>query len=426
MVIHMNHLGELVPNRWEFSSDADPRSLPTLEECRMNRTMAALGAMGLASLAASGAMAGNYHAGVDLICSECHTAHASQSHSNGDTRGEPYDNMPIVGGPHENLLRFGLDAPAAAQDGFRTAAGINALCLTCHDNSAMAPDIIGANTGKYAGQLRQAGSLNLAGSAQENHGHSLGWQGPIPGSDGTTAPTTLAGTVGLACTNCHESHGSDQKYRNLLSGPTPLSNGAQIDFTGKAVTFEVKDPLTTATNTKAVVVRAFKDYNQLDVEFEEENQTESPYAEWCKTCHNNFHGSGGDPNMGSISGGAVQAGGQPWLRHPTADVNIGGATTDSLTFVSSLSLYMFHAAQGPGHAAKVMDAEHHWTGGGRVLDQMISPSCFSCHKAHGNNNPFGLIFMGGNSTISEDGDGGSFRGMCHQCHSQGRDPAQPM
>jgi len=72
----------------------------------------------------------------------------------------------------------------------------------------------------------------------------------------------------------------------------------------------------------------------------------------------------------------------------------------------------------------VMDANHLWSGDA-TTDKTITPSCFSCHKGHGNNNTFGLIFMGGNSTISEEGDGGSFRGMCHQCHSQGKDPAQP-
>ena len=424
MTPHRNEFEEVVTNRWDVASHTDPRLLPTLEECRMNRMMATLGAMGLTGLTVSGALAGNYHAGVDLICSECHTAHASQSHGNGDPRGAPYDNMPIDGGPNEYLLRFGVNGAPSPQDGPHIAAGINALCLTCHDNSTYAPDIIGVNTGKYAGQLRQAGALNMAGSAQENFGHSLGWQGPIPGCDGTTAPTTLAGTIGLTCTQCHESHGTGTKYRNLLSEPTELSNGAKIDFTGRAVTFEIKDPLTTATNTKDVVIRSYKNYNQLDVEFEEPDQTKSAYGAWCRTCHSNFHGSGGDLNMGSIPGGAVQPGGRPWLRHPSADVNIGGATRDSLTFVSSLALYTQHAWRGPGHAAKVMDADHQWTGDGRT-SQTITPSCFSCHKGHGSNNPFGLIFMGGNSTISEEGDGGGFRGMCHQCHSQGRDPAQP-
>jgi hypothetical protein len=374
----------------------------------MKRLMSVLGALGLMSLAATGAMAANYHSGLDLICSDCHTAHASQSHGNGDSRGAPFDNVPIVGGPHEGLLRN----------------EVNALCLTCHDNSPSAPDVLGANTGKYTGQLRQAGGLNHDGAVDQDNGHSLDWTGAVPGSDGTTAPTTFAGSHGLECTHCHAQHGSTTQYRNLLSRSTSLSNGAAINFSGKTLTYEIKDPVTTATNTKDVVIRADRDYNQLDVEFQEQNQTKSAYGAWCKTCHTNFHGAGGDANMGSISGGFVQAGGLPWLRHPNADVNIGGATTDSMTFVSSLSLYNKHVLKGAGRAAKVMDANHLWTGA-NPADKTITPSCFSCHKAHGNDNPFGLIFMGGGSTPSEEGDGGGFRAMCHQCHSQGRDPARP-
>jgi hypothetical protein len=399
---------EVVPIR-EFVSESSSSLDPSLHprSIHMKRLISVLAMLGLMSLAASGAMAANYHTGVDLICSDCHTAHASQSHGNGDSRGTPFDNVPIVGGPHEMLLRN----------------EVNALCLTCHDNSPTAPDVLGANTGKYSGQLRQAGGLTEAGSSDENNGHSLGWTGAVPGSDGTTAPMTFAGSDGLECTTCHAQHGSTSQYRNLLNRNGSLSNGAQILFTGKALTYEVKDPLTTATNTKDVVIRSDRDYNQLDVEFEEPNQSKSAYGAWCKTCHTNFHGSGGDANMGSVSGGALVAG-NSWLRHPTADVNIGGATTDSLTHVSSLANYRQTAALGAGHAAKVMDANHLWTGDA-TTDKTISPSCFSCHKAHGNNNPFGLIFMGGNSTVSEEGDGGGFRSMCHQCHSEGKDPAQP-
>ena len=411
MAIHILHSEEAVLTRGEFVSESGPRSDHSHHYSRSNhmkRLMLVLGALGLMSLAASGATAANYHTGTDLICSDCHTAHASQSHSNLDSRGAPFDNIPIVGGPHAMLLRN----------------EVNALCLTCHNASPGAPDVLDVNTGKYSGQLRQAGALNMAGASNENNGHSLGWTGAIPGSDGTTAPTTLAGSDGLECTNCHAQHGSATQYRNLLSRSIALSNGAAVNFTGKTLTYEVKNPLTTATNTKDVVELADLDYDQADVQFEEPNQTKSAYGAWCKTCHTNFHGSGGDLNMGSISGGVVQPGGKPWLRHPNADVNIGGATTDSMTFVSSLAVYRSHVGKGVGHVAKVMDANHLWTADA-TTDKTITPSCFSCHKGHGNNNPFGLIFMGGSSTPSEDGDGGSFRGMCHQCHSQGRDPAQP-
>ncbi len=58
-----------------------------------------------------------------------------------------------------------------------------------------------------------------------------------------------------------------------------------------------------------------------------------------------------------------------------------------------------------------------------------APGCLSCHKAHGNQNPFGLMFLNGNATaIDEEGGYATgqtqdlvqgYRNLCGQCHSQG-------
>ena len=49
----------------------------------------------------------------------------------------------------------------------------------------------------------------------------------------------------------------------------------------------------------------------------------------------------------------------------------------------------------------------------------VTPSCFSCHKGHGDKNAFGLIFMAGTGTVTEEGDGGQYRDLCRQCHTEG-------
>ena len=51
----------------------------------------------------------------------------------------------------------------------------------------------------------------------------------------------------------------------------------------------------------------------------------------------------------------------------------------------------------------------------------VTPTCITCHKAHGNGNPFGLIFRAGSGAPTEDGDtdGSSLRDLCGQCHVQG-------
>ena len=376
----------------------------------------------------------NYHTGTLLICSDCHTAHASQSHTNEDSRGAPFtnvNNFTMNGTPNLHLLR---------------AADVNDLCLTCHDGSTAAPDVYGANSGKYSTQLREAGALNKLGDGAiaEGHGHTLEYASVIPGSDNSTAPSSLAGTAGLECIACHAQHGSTTQYRNLLNRAADLVGASKpINFTGKTLTYEVVANAGACTNTKDVAVinaamaadvtNSVHDFNQADIQFEEQDQTKSSYGAWCQTCHTNFHGAPGATNIGSAVGGRVVTG-VGYLRHPTAGVNIGGnaGAADSLTFVTSLASYRSTAALaalGTGHVAKVLDANHLWSGDA-TTDKTISPSCFSCHKAHGNNNPFGLIFMGGSYTGSitaatEEGDGGNFRSMCHQCHAQGKDPARP-
>jgi len=50
-----------------------------------------------------------------------------------------------------------------------------------------------------------------------------------------------------------------------------------------------------------------------------------------------------------------------------------------------------------------------------------TPSCMSCHKSHGNQNAFGLIYMSGTGTVTEEGDvnGTQSKDLCKQCHVQG-------
>jgi hypothetical protein len=114
--------------------------------------------------------------------------------------------------------------------------------------------------------------------------------------------------------------------------------------------------------------------------------------------------------MGGQAGGqGSAANAAPWKRHPVADVNIG---TPGATFISSLARYASLT-----NKVKVMDSQGLWTGTG--TDNTLTPSCMSCHKGHGDKNAFGLIFMSGTGTRSEEGDGGVYKDLCRQCHSQG-------
>ncbi len=341
---------------------------------RLTLVLAAVMVVGAASVA----VAGDFHSGASLVCSDCHVAHYSQSH--GYTTSGSF--VPLgTAGPYNDLLRNDeVD-----------------LCLSCHNDQSWAPDVFGANGG--TAHLREAGGLNIDPAHGTNDpgyspisGHTLNSTALPPGI-GTSA--YAPGAEGLVCTNCHAQHGTTN-YRNLLNRGI---------FTGASVTYAI------GTNdlTKDVFERSAAAYAESDVDFNEPDTRASAYANWCKSCHQDFHGQGGDPNMGGQMGGVTSTNTNPWKRHPTADVNIG---TTGATYISSLTQYASHT-----NKVKVLDSQGLWTGA--TGDETVTPSCMSCHKAHGNMNPFGLIFMTGTGTRTEEGDGGVYKDLCRQCHIEG-------
>ena len=116
-------------------------------------------AIGALCVFATAAVAGDWHNGVNLICSDCHVMHSSQSHAY--TSGGQY--VPVgTAGPYADLLRN----------------DVNDLCLSCHDNQSFAPDVFSANGG--VAMNRNGGGLNAdpAHRANDNgydmiDGHTL-------------------------------------------------------------------------------------------------------------------------------------------------------------------------------------------------------------------------------------------------------------
>lgn len=318
------------------------------------------------------AFAGDWHSGASLICSDCHVMHGEQSHGyNADGSG----GFTAVGGaaPYDYLLR-------------NTA---NELCLTCHNGTSGIPDVLELNTG-VPSDVRQAGALNRSGAAPYYlaDGHTLDSIDQPPGNDGSYVP----GTHGLECTNCHQPHGyhpAGNAYRNLTGF---LPGGQLVSYS------------TNVADTVDVYISATLQYDQSVVNFGEPNPGGSAYGNWCKGCHTDFHGASGDPNMGGT-------GGTDWLRHPTADADIGGVGG------GHSNLFVF---AGKTNKAKVMNPNKVW--GTTVPTDWTgsTPSCMSCHKGHGNRNAFGLIYMSGTGTITEEGDDGTVaKDLCKQCHVQG-------
>lgn len=338
-------------------------------------------------------LAGDYHSGATLFCTDCHVMHASQQHGYDDD-GTGSFTTPV--GTNTYLLRD----------------DVNSLCLTCHGGLAGVPDVYGANAN--AG-VRQAGALNEDGIVLDTdyhngNGHTLGSTDAAPGG-------TWSNAAGLGCVDCHNPHGfhplatGTENYRNLQSQPGTASSGVLISYaTGTNVltadVFQVAGSGTPAVH-----------YGVSNVHFNEPSTSQSDYATFCMGCHTDFHGSPGAANMGGVAAGS---GFDEWIRHPTAGTDIGAVGGDH----SSLATW---TGGGKTNWAKVMSASGDWPdnpGASSFADN--TPSCMTCHKGHGNQNAFGLIFISGTGTLTEQGDDGdvasgtaSVKNMCKQCHVQG-------
>ena len=361
------------------------------------------------------AVAGDYHVGRLLVCSDCHTPHASMQHgffTDADTTWlGPHSTDP----PYPYLLR---------------GETVNNLCLNCHDGKTNIPDVLQAGTNPPT-HGRSAGALNLpAGTTHgyssdgvytEGMGHTL-WSTRTPPGAGASAPPIEA--EGLECSDCHRVHGS--KYFRNMMGDVATSTATYINpaWYGKEVTYEIGSAPSANPATVWVLEKEAHNYDNDNVQYLEADQTRSAYGEWCSTCHTNFHGNLTSTNI--EQGGFV-------VRHPTAGVDIGSTSSWKIA--------------DPTHRLKVMSASGNWATTGTPSTDM-TPSCFTCHKSHGNLNRFGLIFvipqgdasaptaaLPAGSTIdprlmaltragnmSEEGDGGQFREMCRNCHGMGRWP----
>lgn len=314
------------------------------------------------AMGGSPARGGEYHKGTLLICSDCHTMHDSQSH-NFDGTAPAVPTLP-AGGPFPHALKD----------------TINNVCSTCHDGQSFAPDVIGANTGTH---VRAGGALPTGVAPYEEFkGHMLGSTAVAPGG-------TFSAPTGLSCINCHSAHGNTN-YRNLRPSSIPVTYAKDTNDLTKDVFLRGWTLGAIATN-----------YAASNADFNEPVSTKSAMAAFCKNCHTNFHGAATDANMNN---------GTNWLRHPTANAELAGS---NLTMFSNAShLYR----------VKVMSPSGNWgTQGAQFTGAPtdLTPTCVSCHKAHGNQNPFGLIFATGAVDITEEGDGVGVRDLCRQCHNKG-------
>lgn len=370
--------------------------------------------------AAASGSAGEYHTGGTLLCYDCHTMHFSMQHGfdggTVSTTVAPGGNWLSGTGPNEFLLK----APA------------NQLCLACHDGQTFAPDVLMANANASPSQGREAGALNDGGAApyQSYKGHTLGAVDNPPGFDPTkigASATWYDPAGGLECVSCHAQHGPAGAYRNL--GPYALggaAGNARPSYAISATNDTTKDVWInlasyTAGSGSAGTFNPY--YDRANINFNRNDatvgttKTSNKLDTFCAACHGNFHGGPGDTNIG-----ATTAALDGFLRHPTSQVTIGTAGTQGYGGHSALTRY-----QANTQKVKVYSSTFSATVGSGFTD--ASPGCITCHKGHGNQNPFGLIFLyRGAPSVDEQGGYGAtqtadlatgYRNLCGQCHGQG-------
>jgi len=343
------------------------------------------------------AYAGEYHQGHGLNCYQCHTMHYSQQHLYGYEREDDIHLGPD--GPYNYLLRD----------------RVNNLCLSCHDAGDVI-DVYGESE-VYVVDNRQGGFLNRVGDGNENNGHTLESTDTPPGAG--DSPWTPDPDEGFTCVDCHNKHGyfgSDPNYPDPDKGQWRILNINPGNASAAYLNYDrFGDPdypnLARDINWKASSPSSGGPYEVDNTDFYEPVSDESRYGAWCQGCHERFHGNSSDPDMNN--GGSGHDPG--WIRHPTAEANIGGVGYR----YSDLEDFAAHP-----YRPQVMSSTGDWgTQGDPWVDPPtdLTPSCFSCHKSHGNGNAFGLMYMTGEVPRTENGDGERITVACKICHVQGGD-----
>lgn len=351
----------------------------------MKRNLFVIAVVLAALTMAAGAYAGDFHTGAGLKCQDCHTMHHSQAHSyNSDGSGSF---TPLSGTPHEYLLRD----------------DINDLCLSCHNGQVWAPDVFESHSNGY---VRQAGALNVLGgngSYPPITGHTLNAIDAAPGG-------TWSNPDGLSCVDCHAAHGgglAGNSYRNLGGFGTAPGPFSAISYTN--TTDDGANPLTAWVHEDTKAGTNANHYGVGAIAFNELDAGKSAYGDFCKGCHTDFHGD--------VGGIEIEGSGTPpqhFIRHPANGVDIGILGGGH----SSIGVFAAHTT----NQVQVMSPTGKKAGTYLATDVGLTPSCMSCHKGHGNQNAFGLIYMTGTGggAITEEGDGGTeVRDLCKQCHVQG-------
>ena len=305
-----------------------------------------------------------YHNGDTLMCTDCHSIHASAQHAlDGDTAGFPYTEP-----AHTKLLK-----KADPVD----------VCLSCHDSMAGVPDVITTDvnglTERSAGFLDQPDTPSF-------RGHNLGRGLSL---DTLCERCHFGGSMATAtvsCIDCHNPHGND-KARNLQWASSPGGEPVFALFTRPGVTGLQK--YERANTAHSYVPLAATEITNMCIDchhafFDDSSHTYTkPGGMTHFGRHANFNSEWGA--LDTISVGGVTGSTDP--AHWDAGTGSGFDGAARVPFVATGATTFMQAAAVNATANAVF--------------------CLSCHKAHGGDQPFGLMWVPGTTPRPKG---------CDQCH----------
>ncbi|MDM7913897.1 MAG: hypothetical protein ACE15D_06755 [Candidatus Eisenbacteria bacterium] len=324
-----------------------------------------------------------FHDGGVAACRGCHTMHNSE------------DGVPIDP-DHPNGNAWLLKE-----------ANPSEMCLSCHATSrgkVFWNDPLNPPPEKGAGNFTYLLEDNI------NDGHN-GGQNPIPGhkaghniiapSYGSVADPVLVTAPGgsfrsdhLACSSCHDPHGT-QAFR-LLYGAGRMVNDGYFLFENAAPTAEginFSDSAPEANNYHTAY--------------------QGGMSAWCANCHGDYHNNG------------------TALIHPSGET-VGGSIADNYNMYNGTSDYE-GGTQATAYLAAVPFEDASMT-----IESTMGPSagsqvsCISCHRAHATSAPNAGRWDFNLTLLAEDGvESGSYaipnpydehqRSLCNKCHVKDAD-----